>query len=147
MQDKSSSRTEIMRQTTTASGRTTFSGHLDPNNAGSPALLFTSTLSMGSAEPLSCSPRYMTKSLSSSSATKTLDTQLSCTKPPTWRSRLLSPSRGYLTLAQQLHEKKCPSVAQQLKVAGWCSPLAWCPGATAGPQCSPFCTATVFDLG
>lgn len=83
MQDHSSSRTEIMRQTTMASGRTTFSGHLDPHNDGSPALLFASTLSMGSAEPLSHSPRYMTKSVQSSSATKTLDAQLSCTKPPT----------------------------------------------------------------
>lgn len=63
MQDNSSSRTEIMRQTTTASGRTTFSGHLDPNNDGSPALLVTSTLSVGSAEPPSHSPRYMTKSV------------------------------------------------------------------------------------
>lgn len=63
MQDNSSSRTEIMRQTTTASGRTTFSGHLETNNDGSPALLFTSTLSMGSAESLLHSPSYRTKSV------------------------------------------------------------------------------------
>lgn len=52
-----------MRQTTTASGRTTFSGHLDPSNDGSPALLVTSTLSVASAEPPSHSPRYMTESV------------------------------------------------------------------------------------
>lgn len=63
MQDNSSSRTEIMRQTTIAFGRTTFSGHLGPNNDGSPALLFTSTLSMRSAELLSQSPRYTKKSV------------------------------------------------------------------------------------
>lgn len=52
-----------MRQTTTASGRTMFSGYLDPNNDGSPALPFTSTPPKGSAEPLSHSPVYITKSV------------------------------------------------------------------------------------